>query len=64
MRRQHMMRQNHRSNDRVVQVEVERPSAPTDEEITFLEDYAREVMEDLRALRERIDQLRPTGEEG
>ncbi len=64
MRRQHMMRQNNRSNDRVVQVEVERPSAPTDEEITFLEDYAREVMEDLRALRERIDQLRPTGEEG
>lgn len=63
-RRKHMMRRSQYSNDRVVHVEVERPSAPTEEELAFLEDYAREVTEDLAALRQRMDQLKGAGQGG
>lgn len=57
-----MFRHRQHMNDRVVSVEVVKPTVPTEEELAFLEDYAKEVLEDLKALRTRIDQLR--GEEG
>jgi len=41
-----------------VPVTVVPPAAPTEEEVSFLEAYAREVMEDRAALRARIDQLK------
>ena len=42
----------------VATIDVTPPNGPTEEELAFLEDYAREVIEDLKALRSRIDELR------
>ena len=58
MRRGRMFRQRHHTNDRVVQVEVVKPTVPTEEELDFLDNYAREVLDDLKVLRERVDQLK------